>query len=75
MACYTLIEINLDDTIWNKKARKKLGFSPEGPLSWRDVAKIKREAGVLKAMDSVRRLDPRAIVRRKGNKLTVTVQR
>jgi len=75
MPCYTIITVKLDDTAINRRARKKLGLSEEGNLSSSDARRVRQEAAVLKAQDSVRKLDPRAIVRRKGNKLVVTVQR
>lgn len=75
MACYTMTRITLDDTAVNRKARKKLGLPEEGPLSRSDAARVKVEAGVLQTMATMRRLDPTAVIRRKGNTLTVSVNR
>jgi hypothetical protein len=75
MPCYTVIQVEIEDNALNRRARKNLGLPEEGKLSPRDAKRVKREAAVLKSMDQVRKLDPRAIVRRKGNKVTVTVQR
>jgi len=75
MACWTEIDINLDDTDLNRRARKRLGLPETGPLTPEEAAKVRQEAGLLKAQDTVRRLDPRAIVRRKAGKLIVTVNR
>ena len=75
MACYTSVEVDLADDRWNREARKRLGLAVEGPLSVYNARRVKVEAGVIKSMDSIRKLDPRAVIRRKGNKLTITVQR
>lgn len=75
MACYTVIQVNLDDTTHNRKARAAFGLPLEGPLSEYDAKRVKREAGLYKAQEQVRKLDPRAVVRRKRDKLVVTVQR
>ena len=75
MACYTMIEVNLEDSALNRKARKNLGLTLTGSLTEVQAKRVMREAATLKGMEAARRLDPRAIVRRKGNKLTITVQR
>lgn len=72
MPCFTRVEI-LDDDAINRKARQKLNLPLEGPLSARDTRRVKVEAGVLRATHSVQMLSPGAIVRRKANKLTITV--
>ncbi len=74
MTCYTYVEI-MEDTSINRRARKKLGLPVEGPLSAYNTRRVKVEAGVIKSMDSMRKLVPGAVIRRKGNKLTVSVNR
>jgi hypothetical protein len=75
MPCYTRIRVEIEDNAINRKARKNLGLPEEGSLTRTDARRVQKEASILKSMESVRRLDPRAIVRRKGDKVTVTVQR
>lgn len=80
MACYTLTTVSIDDTELNRRARKKLGLAETGDLSWSDARRVKTEAALLKAEDTVRRADRTALVRRVKNpngteKLSVTVQR
>ena len=73
MACFTMVEI-LEDTDINREVRKKLGLPLEGKLNAEDTRRVKVEAGILKTVRSVLKLDPGAIIRRKGDKLSVTVQ-
>jgi len=73
MACFTVVEVNLDDTHINRKARKALGLKAEGPLTRYDAARVVREAKVLTAIAKVRAMQPTAIIKRKGDKLTVKV--
>jgi len=73
MSCYTEIEI-LEDTSVNRRARKKLGLAEEGPLDFYVAQRVRREAGIIKAYDAIRRLQPTAVIRRTGDKLQVTVQ-
>lgn len=74
MACYTVVElVNLDDTALNRRAREALGLPLEGALSPRDAARVRTEAGVLKAIAEVKRQAPTAIIRRRGNELQVQV--
>ena len=75
MACFTRIEILLDDTALNRLARKKLGLPETGRLDRYDADRVKIEAGFIKAKRAVLRADPTAIVTRKGNKLKVTISR
>lgn len=75
MPCYTVITVQIEDNAINRQARKNLDLPETGDLTRREARLVKREAAVLKSMAAVRRLDPRAVVRRKGNKITVTVQR
>ncbi len=72
MPCYTRVEI-IEDTTVNRRARKKLGLPAEGGLSAYDARRVKVEAGVLKAQVAVQRISPGAVVRRTGNKLTISV--
>lgn len=74
MPCFTRIEV-LEDTTINRRARKKLGLAEEGTLSYEETRRVKVEAAVMKTTDALRRLSPTAVIRRKGNELTVTVNR
>ena len=73
IACFTEVLINLDDNTINRLARKHLGLRETGSLSEYDAKRVRVEAGVLTAIAKVRRLNPTAVIRRKGNELTVTV--
>ena len=73
MACYTVVMINLDDTAINRKAREALGLPLEGSLSQYDARRVTIEAGVIKARTEIRRIQPNAVIRRNGNKLSVSV--
>ena len=74
MACYTLVRVSVDDTAINRKARKNLGLPIDGTLNEYDAQRVVREAGVIKGMQEVRRLSPTAVIKRKGDKLTVQVE-
>lgn len=73
MPCYTSVQVNLDDNEINREARKKLGLSETGGLSPEDAGRVRIEAGVIKTLRLVRRLNPTAVVRRVGNELNVSV--
>lgn len=73
MPCFTRVEIVLDDNELNRRARKKLGLPEEGQLSLLDARRVKVEAGVMKTMQTMQRLNPTAVVRRTGNKLSISV--
>ena len=75
MACYTMVRVEIEDTAINRKARKKLGLPLEGTLSQAAAALVRVEAGVLKTSALLRIQAPGAVVMRKGNVLTVTVNR
>jgi hypothetical protein len=76
MPCYTTIQVeDLDDTPHNRKAREFFKLPLEGALSQYDAGRVKKRAGMYKAQEQVRKLDPRAVVVIKGDKLVVTVQR
>lgn len=74
MPCYTLVRVSLDDTAINRKARKALGLPLEGDLSRYEAQRVVQEAGVLRAIQETRRLAPSAVIKRKGNTLSVQVQ-
>ena len=74
MACYTLVRVSVDDTAINRKARKNLGLAIDGDLDEYDARRVKQEAGVLRAIQETRRLNPRAVIKRKGNQLSVQVE-
>ena len=85
MACFTRVEIrNLDEDALTQRARKNLGLPVTGEITQQHAAtagipfydirrRVKVEAGVLKSWDTVRKVRPDALVRRKGNELVVTV--
>jgi hypothetical protein len=72
MACYTLIE-QIEDSAINRRARRALGLSEEGYLSSYDIRRVKQEAGVIKARDQILKLNPKALIKRRGNELEVSV--
>jgi hypothetical protein len=74
MPCYTSVRVSLDDTALNRKARKNLGLAVEGSLDSYEAQRVKQEVGVLKAIAETRRLSPTAVIKRKGNKLSVQVE-
>ena len=74
MPCYTMVRVEVDDTALNRKARKNLRLPIDGTLSSYDAQRVTREAGVLKAIAETRRLSPTAVIKRKGNKLSVQVE-
>jgi len=74
MACYTSIELeNLDDNELNRLARKHLKYNLDGELTQAQVRKVKQEAGLIKAERQIRKMQPTAMIKRKGNELEVTV--
>ena len=73
MACFTKVEVNLDNNEVNRQARKKLGLKEEGPLTELEAGKVRVEAGVIRTLAVMQRLAPTAVVRRDGDELTVTV--
>jgi hypothetical protein len=75
MACFTMVRVDLEDDVWNRKARKNLGLPLEGSLSALNAQRVTREASVLKTIATTKRLAPNAVIRRKGNKIKVTVSR
>lgn len=74
MACYTVVMVEIEDNEINRKARAKLGLSETGQLTATEAARVKKEAGILKTQAILRRLNPMAVVRRVGDKLTVQAQ-
>lgn len=74
MSCYTSIELeNLDDNELNRLARKHLKYPLEGGLTQAQARKVKQEAGLIKAERQIRKMQPTAMIKRKGNELEVTV--
>lgn len=71
MACYTVVLVELDDNEHNRKARERLGLPLTGGLEEADANRVRKEAGIIKTQAILRRLNPTAIVRREGDKLTV----
>ena len=73
MACYTVVTVNLEDSAVNRMAREKLGLSLEGPLTEAQAGRVRVEAGVIRTRSLLARMSPGAVVRRDGDRLTVTV--
>jgi hypothetical protein len=57
--------VELENTPFIAKARKNLNLPAEGRLSRTDANRVRKEAGILKTIKQVKRLNPRAVVRRK----------
>ena len=74
MPCYTKVQVTLDDTAINRKARRNLGLAEEGALSEYNARRVTQEAGVLRAIAETRRLAPTAVIKRRGNQITVQVE-
>jgi hypothetical protein len=73
MACYTVVGVEVEDNEHNRKARALLGLPEKGLLSAADAARVKKEAGIIKTQAIMRRLNPSAVIRRVGDKLTIQV--
>lgn len=73
MACYTLVLVKVEDTEINRRARANLGLPETGDLTVRDAARVRKESGLLKTQQVIRNLNPTAVVRRQGDKLTISV--
>ncbi len=73
MACFTVITIEIEDSAINRKAREVLDLPLTGALSVYDARRVRTEAGVIKARIAIKKKAPNAVIRRKGNKLTVTI--
>lgn len=71
MACYTMVMVTLSSNVTNRKARQALGLAVDGPLSAYDARRVRIEAGIIKARREIKRMNPSAIIRRKGNRLFV----
>lgn len=71
MACYTVTLIEIDDNEHTRKARERLGLPLQGGLSQTDANRVKKEAGIIKTQAIMRRLNPMAVIRRDGDKLTI----
>jgi hypothetical protein len=73
MSCFTVIEVQIDDNELNRKARANLNLPLTGGLTQAQADAVRKEAGILKPQVIMRRLNPTAVVRRNGDKLTVSV--
>ena len=73
MPCYTSVGVTIEDNEINRQAREKLGLPVTGYLSESDAARVRKEAGIIKTTALARRLNPTAVVRRQGDKLTISV--
>jgi hypothetical protein len=74
MACYTVVDVQIEDNELNRQARKKLGLPEVGSLTYDQANAVKKEAGILRTHQVMRRLNPTAVIRRVGDKLTISVQ-
>ena len=74
MSCFTRVRIDIEDNTWNERAREALGLPAKGKLTQGQARLVRTEAGVIKATAMVRRQQPNAVIRRRGNKLQVTVR-
>ena len=73
MPCDTRVEVRIDDKEIEKEARKKLGLPESGSLTRQQAAALTKEAGILKTIKTTRRLAPTAVIKRSGDKLTISV--
>jgi hypothetical protein len=62
MPCYTVVKVEVENTEWTKKARKKLGLPATGKLYPEEARAVTLEAGKLKAEASILEQDPFAII-------------
>lgn len=74
MTCYTMVEVEVNEDQYTKKAREKLGLENRG-LSAEETIRLKKEVGILKTKAIMQRLNPKAMIQRKGDKLTITVRK
>ena len=72
MACFTYVELKLDDKALEEQARKNLKLEGVKYLTNQQAASIRKEYGVLKAIKATRRIAPTAVIKRDGDKLTIT---
>ena len=76
MPCFTRVKLEaLTDDEIHRQARKHLGLSATGVLLEQHAAAVRIEVGVIRTYKTLRTLAPTALIRRSGNKLTVSVQR
>lgn len=75
MACYTVVMVTLTDDAVNREARRKLGLAETGLLTEEAAGRVRIEAGIIRSYASIRKLEPTAVIRRDGNRLTVSVAR
>ena len=73
MACYTVVQVEIEDNEINRKARQALGLPEKGAVSELDARRITKEAGILRTQQVMRRLNPSAVIRRVGDKLSIQV--
>lgn len=63
MPCDTKVQlVNLENTEWNLKARKKLGLPLKGGLSQSDADAVRIEAGKLMTINAIQQIDPLAAI-------------
>lgn len=73
MPCSTTVQVNVEDSAINRKAREKLGLPLTGQLFPEQAAKVRKEAGILKTYNIMRTINPTAVLKRVGDKLTISV--
>ena len=62
MPCDTKVIVKLDNTKYNRLARKKLGFAETGGLTTQQAGQVRIEAGKLKTISAVKKLHPTAFI-------------
>ena len=62
MPCDTKVLVTLDNTPYNRRARKRLGLPLTGELSQSEANAVRVEAGKLKTIDAIMAIDPLAAI-------------
>lgn len=77
MACFTMVTVEVQRDRWTRKAAKKFGLEralEKGTLTQLQAREIEKEAGILRGISEVQTLAPGALIVRKGDVVTVTVE-
>lgn len=75
MACYTVVSVELTDEVATRLARKHLKLPETGLLTIDQAQAVRIEAGIIRTHRALQKLAPNAVIRRQGDKLTVSVGR
>jgi hypothetical protein len=62
MPCDTKVMVNVEKTKWTELARKKLGLPLTGGLDQKQAARVRIEAGKLKAVAVIKAVKPTALI-------------